>query len=91
MCSTDLLALATIHAAHRLGLVVPDDIAISGFDDFPFAEFSAPALTTVRIPAYDMGREAARILIEHLKDGDAAGDGAEQLEFPVQLIVRESA
>jgi DNA-binding LacI/PurR family transcriptional regulator len=92
MCSTDLLAVASIHAANRLGLRVPKDVAISGFDDFPFAHFMAPALTTVRIPAYDMGREAARILIDHLtNEGQSSSYGAEQVEFPVQLVVRESA
>jgi LacI family transcriptional regulator/LacI family repressor for deo operon, udp, cdd, tsx, nupC, and nupG len=90
MCSTDLLAIATIHAAQRLGLDVPGDVAVPGFDDFPFAHFARPALTTVRIPAYDMGREAARILINHLKGEGEAAYGAEQLEFPVELIVRES-
>jgi DNA-binding LacI/PurR family transcriptional regulator len=91
MCSTDLLAIATVHAAHRLGLKVPEDVAVSGFDDFQFAGFASPALTTVRIPAYDMGREAARILIAHLKGESTGGYGAEQLEFPVELVLRESA
>lgn len=86
-CSTDLLALATMHTALRLGLEVPGDVAVCGFDDFPFSQFTHPALTTVRIPAYDMGREAARILIDHM-----GGNGAktEQVEFEVELMVRAS-
>jgi DNA-binding LacI/PurR family transcriptional regulator len=91
MCSTDLLAIATIHAARRLGFEVPREIAVSGFDDFPFAHFASPALTTVRIPAYDMGREAARMLIGHLEATDGAPDVAEQIEFPIELVIRESA
>ena len=89
MCSTDLLALATMHTARELGLDVPGDVAVCGFDDFPFSQFARPALTTVRIPAYEMGREAARILIDHL-----AGSGpatAEQIEFSVELMVRDSS
>jgi DNA-binding LacI/PurR family transcriptional regulator len=90
MCSTDLLALATIHAARRLGFQVPSQLAVSGFDDFQFAHFASPALTTVRIPAYDMGREAARMLIGHLHDGDKKPAEVEQVEFPVELVIRES-
>lgn len=91
MCSTDLLALATIHAARGLGFKVPEQVAVSGFDDFQFAHFASPALTTVRIPAYDMGREAARMLIAHLDTSDGPPAGAEQLEFPIEVVIRESA
>jgi DNA-binding LacI/PurR family transcriptional regulator len=89
VCSTDLLALATMHTALRLGLDVPGDVAVCGFDDFPFSRFTHPALTTVRIPAYDMGREAARILIDHLS-GDGDGAKPRQVELEVELMVRAS-
>jgi DNA-binding LacI/PurR family transcriptional regulator len=89
ICATDLLALATMHTARGLGLDVPGDVAVCGFDDFPFSQFTHPALTTVRIPAYDMGREAARILIDHL-GADRAPTRAEQIEFSVELMVRDS-
>ena len=89
VCSTDLLALATMHTARELGLDVPGDVAVCGFDDFPFSQFARPALTTVRIPAYEMGREAARILIDHLAGSGSAT--AEQIEFSVELMVRDSS
>ena len=89
MCATDLLALATIHTARSRGIEVPKDVAISGFDDFPFSRFSRPSLTTVRIPAYDMGTEAARILIERLAD-EAESPPAEQIKLDVELMIRES-
>jgi DNA-binding LacI/PurR family transcriptional regulator len=83
-----LLAIGAIRAAHDLGLRVPDDIAIAGFDDFMFSEFVNPPLTTVRIPGYDMGRVAADLLIGRL-------EGTEQSSYsavlPVELIVRVSA
>lgn len=88
LCTTDLLGLATIHTARRLGLEVPGDVAVCGFDDFPFAQFSSPGLTTVRIPAYDMGATAARILIDRLR-GEASGE-LEQIELAVELMVRGS-
>jgi DNA-binding LacI/PurR family transcriptional regulator len=87
ICSTDLLALATVHTATGLGLDVPGDVAVAGFDDFPFARFSRPVLTTVRIPAYEMGQEAARMLID-----DLAGEPppVRQIEFSVELLVGDS-
>jgi DNA-binding LacI/PurR family transcriptional regulator len=87
VCLTDLLGIATIHTAHRLGLDVPGDVAVCGFDDFPFSQFTHPALTTVRVPAYEMGAEAARILIGHL-GGDE--DVQKQVELAVELMVRAS-
>lgn len=89
VCSTDLLALATTHTARQLGCDVPGDVAVSGFNDFSFSQFAHPSLTTVRLPAYDMGREAARILIERLRGGGEKG-GGHQIELPVELLVRES-
>jgi DNA-binding LacI/PurR family transcriptional regulator len=89
MCGSDLLAMATVHTALRAGLRVPEDLAVSGFDDLPFTAFVHPALTTVRIPAYEMGQTAARILTDHLSDG-GGGAGGEELELPVELVVRES-
>lgn len=91
ICSSDLIAIATTSVASRLGLDVPGDVAVTGFDDFLFAAFARPALTTVRIPAYDMGREGARILISHIKNAAQSDADALQVEFPVELVIRESA
>lgn len=81
--ASDLLALAAMHTAQRLGFDVPGDVAIAGFDDFPFSAFANPALTTVSIPAYEMGVKASSILIDRLGGGDggasAIGDGTHGL------------
>jgi DNA-binding LacI/PurR family transcriptional regulator len=87
LCATDLLAIATMDTARRLGLEVPVDLAVSGFDDFPFSQFTNPALTTVRIPAYEMGTHAARMLIGHLRGEQ---EQVEQVELSVELMVRAS-
>ncbi len=87
MCGNDLIALGVLKAARDRGLRVPDDLAVTGFDDFDFAAAVSPPLTTVAIPGYEMGRLAARVLIE-------SGNGEHlqaQHRFPTQLRVRESA
>ncbi len=88
MCGNDLLALGAIRAARRRGLSVPDDVAVTGFDDFDFAQFADPALTTVHIPGYEIGRKAGEILISVL-EGHAPDE--RHIVFPVALRLRESA
>lgn len=67
-CANDLLALGTIRAAHRLGLRVPTDVAIVGYDDLEFVSELNPALTTVRQPKYELGRRAVELLAARLDD-----------------------
>jgi len=88
MCGNDLLALGTIRAVRERGFSVPEDIAVTGFDDFDFAQFADPALTTVRIPGYDIGRAAGEVLIGVL-EGDPPAE--RHVVFPVALELRESA
>jgi LacI family transcriptional regulator/LacI family repressor for deo operon, udp, cdd, tsx, nupC, and nupG len=88
MGANDLLALGAIRAARERALEVPGDIAVTGFDDFDFAQFANPALTTVRVPGYDIGRAAGQALIEVLAGGAPA---ERQQVLPVTLELRESA
>ncbi len=88
MCGNDLLALGAIRAVRQRGLTVPGEIAVSGFDDFEFAEYTDPALTTVRIPGYEIGRTAARMLVDVLEGRTPA---VRQQTLPVELMLRESA
>jgi DNA-binding LacI/PurR family transcriptional regulator len=88
MCGNDLLALGAIRAVRERGLAVPGDIAVTGFDDFDFAQFADPALTTVRIPGYEIGRTAGEALIGVL-EGDEPAE--RQVVLPVILELRESA
>jgi len=87
LCGNDLLALGVIRVARQLGLRVPEDVAVTGFDDFGFAVATTPAITTVRIPGYQMGRYAA----EELLRAAAGGDPAQGRHFPTELCLRESA
>ena len=88
MGGNDLLAIGAMRQARARGLRVPDDLAVTGFNDFAFAEFVEPPLTTVHVPGYEMGCEAAQLLIDHL-------DGVEirrrNVMLPVELRIRGSA
>jgi DNA-binding LacI/PurR family transcriptional regulator len=87
MCGNDLIALGALRAARRRGLEVPRDVAVTGFDDFEFAEAIEPALTTVRIAGYEMGEYAANVLIESITEKGAP----EGRVFRTQLCIRDSA
>jgi DNA-binding LacI/PurR family transcriptional regulator len=85
--STDLLAFGAMHAAGRMGLTVPRDVSIVGFDDLPMAEYSNPALTTVRQPMVEIAAVGVRAAID---TAESAGAPAVQLLEP-SLVVRESS
>jgi DNA-binding LacI/PurR family transcriptional regulator len=87
LCGNDLVALGALKAAREAGLRVPDDLAVAGFDDFEFAAAVDPPLTTVRIPGYEMGRQAARSLLQASASGTPAGSHS----FPVEVQLRASA
>ena len=82
----DEMASGVYGAAHELGLRIPEDISIIGFDDAPIASRMWPAMTSVRLPVRDMGRAAAEKLFE--KPKDAAN--ALAAEFTPTLIERQS-
>jgi DNA-binding LacI/PurR family transcriptional regulator len=87
MASTDVLAIGALRAAHRLGLAVPGDVSIVGFDDLPLAEHTTPPLTTVHQPISEIAAAAVRAAID-----EASGQAspiAERLE--PTLIIRESS
>ncbi|MFE5963485.1 LacI family DNA-binding transcriptional regulator [Streptomyces rubiginosohelvolus] len=70
-CANDVVAIGAMDKAEELGIDIPGDVALIGHDDASFASLLRPRLTTVRYPAPDVGRAAARLLIERL-DGRVA-------------------
>jgi LacI family repressor for deo operon, udp, cdd, tsx, nupC, and nupG len=84
--TSDLLALAGLGVARRLGCVVPDDVSIAGFDDSPLASLSSPPLTTVRVDYAGFGEAAAAMLLAEI---DGTPTERSQLA-PPELIVRGS-
>jgi LacI family transcriptional regulator len=85
---TNVCALASIKAARGLGLEIPGDVSIVGFDDFDWMSALSPYLTTVAQPVDDFASTAWRLLMRRLK-GDAEND-FERIELPCTLKVRES-
>ncbi|MEP1354092.1 MAG: LacI family DNA-binding transcriptional regulator [Tateyamaria sp.] len=86
MCGNDVLAAGAMRRARELGMSVPDDISITGFDDIELARILTPTLTTVHVPHREMGRRAAAELVRMVEQ---QSDGlSEQLES--SLILRES-
>jgi LacI family transcriptional regulator len=88
-CANDLMAIGAIDVAHELGLEVPGDIAVAGFDDVDAATIVSPALTTVRNPAYESGRTAGDLLLSRMT-GRYAADGR-TVVIPCPLVRRASA
>ena len=88
MAYNDVMAIGLLRAAKPLGVDVPHDLSIIGFDDVFGSDFTSPPLTTVRMPLLDLGDLAVRRLLDMI-GGEADG---EQVEPPVsRLIVRGSS
>jgi LacI family transcriptional regulator len=83
--ANDLSALEIVRVAAELGLDVPRDLSVVGFDDVPEASAASPALTTVRQPMQTLGAEAARMLLS-LMQGDALK--GTHLKLPTRLVLR---
>jgi DNA-binding LacI/PurR family transcriptional regulator len=88
LAMSDELALGVLGAARELGLRVPDDVSVAGWDDSPSARTSDPPLTTIRQSLHDQGRTCARLLIAATR-GEIGTDDLVHLE-PWQLITRDS-
>jgi LacI family transcriptional regulator len=85
----DISAIGAIRALEEMGLRVPADVSVLGFDDIYAAAFHNPALTTIRQPLFEMGSLAAETLLGRLAEGDAANI-PEVLSVEPTLVVRNS-
>jgi DNA-binding LacI/PurR family transcriptional regulator len=92
----NLMSIGALHAIGGRGLAVPDDIALVGFDDFPFPWSDAfrPHLTTVAQPTYELGRRAAEMLVhrlKHLQRLQGSPHSPERVVLEGKLVIRESS
>lgn len=88
--ANDDMAAATAAVAHRIGLNVPTDLSIAGFDDTPVASAAWPALTTIHQPVAAMSRAAVDLVLEEIRRKRQGKSTPHQLVHPYTLIVRES-
>lgn len=84
--ASDVVALGAIGGLREAGRRVPEDVSVVGFDDIPLAAYFDPPLTTVRLPAFELGQAAGRALLERIADPAMTG----RTLLPTELIVRAS-
>jgi len=82
------MTVGALQALQGLGLDVPGDVLVAGFDDMPWATLTQPSLTAVAQPTYDIGRTAAELLVSARQTPDRP---RRQVVLPAKLIVRESS
>lgn len=87
--ANNLMTMAIVKALKRLGVAIPRDMAVIGFDDWEWAELIDPPITVVAQPVYDMGIKAAAVLIKRIKAGKPPKKPA-TVVFAPQLVVRAS-
>ena len=85
-CAGDTLALGAISAIREQGLRVPDDVAVMGYGEIPVARLAAPALSTIRLPADELGYEAIRTLRDAIHEGESQSP----VSIDTTLVTRES-
>jgi LacI family transcriptional regulator len=88
-CYNDLVAIGALQACADLGWAIPDDVAVVGFDDIPLAALVSPPLTTCRVPRYELGSAAMRLLLE--KISGCVGEECREVVLQPELVVRDSA
>lgn len=86
MCTTDLLAAGAMVEAAALGIRVPDDLSITGFDDIAYASLLSPPLTTVHVPTLELGRQAGAAILRAVR-----GESMESQQLAGELVVRQSS
>jgi LacI family transcriptional regulator, galactose operon repressor len=85
--ASDNVAMGAKSALREAGLRIPDDISIMGFDDIPWAQYSDPPLTTIRLPAQKLASEACLLLLDLMKGSEPE---VQNLVFDTELVVRKS-
>lgn len=86
--ASDMLAIGVLQAARDLNRSVPTDVAVVGYDDFNAASLVSPALTTIRMPAYELGLKAAELIAGYHRAGQFTN---KECILDTQLIIRNSA
>jgi LacI family transcriptional regulator len=86
LCGSDILAVGALHECRRRGIAIPDRLSIIGFDNLEIAAYTEPALSTLNVPAYEMGVEAANFIAA----GGPGRPAVKRVELEVQLVERQT-
>ena len=87
--SNDAMAIGAISALREEGVIVPDDMAVAGFDDIPIARYVSPSLSSVHVPIAQLGERAMDLLLGAIA-GPEAGT-ARRVVLPTTLVIRKSS
>lgn len=85
--SNDMMAMGVINAANELGIKIPDELSIIGYDDIHIAKYMSPSLTTIHQPKYRLGQAAVETLVRSLNDKSA---DSEVVQLEPTLVERKS-
>ncbi len=86
-CANDTVAIGAMKAAREAGRRIPEELSLIGIDDIEMAAYVTPALTTIRVPKEELGKFAAKILIDRIEGGHGL---PVRVNVPFELVVRES-
>ncbi len=87
ICATDIIAMGVMHAAAELGISIPGDMGVAGFDNSPLGEYVSPTLTTLQYSSIEIGKESVRAILRRFEE-----PGASLLKqtYSLPLIARQS-
>jgi len=85
---TDVTAVGVLHAAREMGIRVPTELSVMGYDDVPIANYMLPPLTTIAQPFVQMGQTAVELLLKSIENPDTE---PERAVLPTHMVIRESA
>ena len=88
--SNDAMAIGCLCAFNENNILVPDDVALAGFDDIPLSRYMRPPLSTVKVPIAELGSKSIEILVDKLQKKEGS-DQLNECLFPSVLIIRESS
>jgi DNA-binding LacI/PurR family transcriptional regulator len=90
LCFNDIMAIGALHTLHESGRRVPEDCSVTGFDNIPLSRYVVPALTTFHQPRYELGVEAAEMMLRLLDRRRKSLNTAEIITLRGELVVRDS-
>ena len=89
-CANDLMALGAMEALRQLGLRVPEEVSVMGYDDQEISRHTHPPLTTVVLPNYEMGRAAVELLLRQVERPQESAARRQLVKIDCPLVIRET-